>query len=202
MGNVAVESDVSELLTRVTRQLREPMVRADGNQGNGFSSETVESVLLATAARYCPPASDFASTPPTGFDVEAGALFEAIVESAFLVANADGKFDEVERQAFTKVVVEASERRVTARQVEAIVMDLTTQLDDDGFDKRVARLASSITKQAHRREALLIAALIAWVSAGVSAVERRALEQMAKAFELPSRVVDEALEEVRRSLAD
>jgi tellurite resistance protein len=211
MGNPVVESDVSALLSRVTRQLRDPSARgsnltrsSEGESSSNGSVSTVptESVLVATAARYCPPAGDFAITPPTGFDVEAGALFEAIVESAFLVANADGTFDEEERNAFAKVVFEASGYRVTARQIEAIVKDLATQLEEDGFEKRVTVLGQSIKKYVHRREALLIAALLAWVSAGVSPVERRALEKIAVVFELPESMVDEVLGEVRRSLAD
>lgn len=240
----ASDSNVSELLSRVTRQLREPIVSAETRDssapppapashggkpsglGSGFRSGSdsgilvgeddrvsfvrgsagsvagaQESVLLATAARYCPTVESFTVTPPTGFDFEAGALFEAIVESAFLVANADGHFDDVERQAFTQVVREASGKRVSERQIAAIVLDLTQQLQDDGLERRCKQLRSIITKHVHRREALLVATFLAEVSAGVSESERRVLEVLAQAFELPSTMVDEALTEVRKSLA-
>jgi len=186
----------------VTQQLREPMLAANAVVAeHSAKSASAESVLLATAARYCPPAENFAATPPTGFDFEAGALFEAIVESAFLVANADGLFDDVERRAFTQVVREASGHRVSVRQIEAIVLDLQTLLEEDGFDKRYRRLATTITKHAHRRESLLVAALLAEVSDGVSERERQVLECLAQAFELPVSMVDEALGEVRRHLS-
>jgi tellurite resistance protein len=44
-------------------------------------------------------------TQPTGFDPEAARLFEAIVESAYLVATADGHFDSAEQVAFQQVVL-------------------------------------------------------------------------------------------------
>lgn len=201
MGSVTPESNVSELLARVTRHLAQP-VACDSvvPAAVPVDAPSTESVLLATAARYCPPAGNFALTPPTGFDFEAGTLFEAIIESAFIVANADGTFDDVELRAFTEVVLEASGRRVAARQIEAIVLDLATQFADDGLERRLGYLSHAITKHAHRREVLLIAALIAEVSAGVNADERRVLEQLADAFELPPSMVDESLAQVRQSL--
>ena len=47
------------------------------------------------------------ATVPTGFDPVAVALFEAIVEGAFLVAFADGVFDDEERKTFERVVAPA-----------------------------------------------------------------------------------------------
>jgi tellurite resistance protein len=140
-------------------------------------------------------------TPPSGFDVEAGALFEAIVESAFLVANADGNFDAAERRAFTQVVLEASEHRVSPKQVDAIVSDLSLQLEQDGFEKRARVLSSAISRREHRFEALTIAALLAEVSSGVSSVERQALEVLAKGFDISRETLDELLVTVQKSLS-
>lgn len=161
-----------------------------------------ESVLLATAARYSAPTSDFAVTPPTGFDPDAAALFEAIVEAAFLVANADGEFDQTEREVFASVVVEASQRRVQQRQVNAIVLDLSTQLAEDGMALRLKRLGSAIVRSSDRREALRIAALLAQASAGVSAVERQVLGQLASVWELPASAVDDAIGDAASALGD
>jgi uncharacterized membrane protein YebE (DUF533 family) len=70
-----------------------------------------ESILVAAASSYGSKSEDDL-TQPTGFDPEAARLFEAIVESAYLVANADGEFDETERAAFEHVVVAACEGKV------------------------------------------------------------------------------------------
>ena len=57
-----------------------------------------DSILVASAASYGSHSEDDL-TQPTGFDPEAARLFEAIVESAYLVANADGEFDKTEQES-------------------------------------------------------------------------------------------------------
>jgi tellurite resistance protein len=194
MGIQAPEPHITDLLTRVKRQLAKPSER--GKAG----SFARESVLLATAARYGTPVTDYSVTPPTGFDPEAAALFEAIVESAFLVANADGDFDATEREVFTLVVLEASDRRVSERLVQAIVLDLSTQLAQDGLDRRLEQVGRAVLRPSDRREALRIACLLARVSAGVSDVERAILERLAAVWDLSPDAVDEALSEVEQVL--
>jgi tellurite resistance protein len=190
--------NLSDLLLRVKRRMAMPVELHD----QGAARMQRESVLLATAARYGARTTDFAVTPPTGFDPDAAALFEAIVESAFLVANADGQFDATEREVFTSVVVEASQRRVPERQVNAIVLDLATQLAEDGLELRLQRLGRAIVRAGDRREALRIAALLAQASAGVSGVERQVLDRLASVWELSSGAVDDALSEAASALGD
>ena len=117
-----------------------------------------------------------------------------------MVANADGEFDSTERAVFASVVVEASQRRVRERQVHAIVLDLTTQLAEDGLELRLKRLGRAISRPSDRREALRISALVAFASAGVSRVERDVLEQMAAVWELPAPAVDEAVSDAASAL--
>src|SRR5687768_18465653 len=92
-----------------------------------------ESILVAAATSYGEKSPDDL-TQPTGFDPEAARLFEAIVESAYLVANADGEFDETERQTFEHVVVAACEGKVAHEQIAALLQDLDDQLVEDGAD--------------------------------------------------------------------
>lgn len=152
-------------------------------------------MLLSTAARYSLPPDELPSSPSHGYESDPAALFEAIIESAFLVANADGDFDQAERQLFAWVVLEASERRVSARQVEAIVSDLTIQLSEDGLARRLERLRAVVCEPSARREVLQVAALLAMASAGVSASEREVLASLASIWDLPASAVDEALKE-------
>jgi tellurite resistance protein len=183
----------SELLLRVKRRMAAPAESASAQLQS-------ESVLLSTAACYGETATHVADAPLSGFEPDAAALFEAIVESAFLVANADGEFDSTERAVFASVVVEASQRRVRERQVHAIVLDLTTQLAEDGLELRLKRLGRAISRPSDRREALRISALVAFASAGVSRVERDVLEQMAAVWELPAPAVDEAVSDAASAL--
>lgn len=157
------------------------------------------SILTLAAASYGARPND-ESTVPTGFDVLAAALFERIVEGAYLVATADGVFDETERQTFVRVVTVACGGAVTTRLVEALIADLADQLAEDGLDTRLGRIGRGLLRPEHAHEILRIAALIAQCSEDVSAVERSVLEKLAVACGLEPGHVDGALEDVRKAL--
>jgi tellurite resistance protein len=160
-----------------------------------------DSILVAAAASYGARSPDDL-TQPTGFDPEAARLFEAIVESAYLVATADGEFDGAEREAFEHVVLAACDGRVAERQINALLQDLHDQLGEDGVDKRIAMVARSIGRADHALEVLRVASLLAYVSGGVSAVERGVLERLASALGLESSATTSALSEVASALSE
>lgn len=188
MGSHAAKVDLSEVLRRVKLQLAKTAAADDAG-----GTLNRESMLLATAARYSSPPTDFSATPPTGFDPDAALLFEALVESALLVACADGEFDADERDVFTLIVLETTERRVSPRQIEAIILDLSTQFAEDGLEQRLERLRRAVPRPSDRREALRIAALLACASAGVSQPEAEMLNRLAVVWDLSPAAVDEAL---------
>ncbi len=153
-------------------------VRAAPRGEEGVDPGAPRSILSLAASSYgARPAEDM--TIPTGFDPAAVVLFEAIVEGAYLVANADGVFDDDERRAFERIVVEACGGAVSSQQIAALVADLSSQLRDDGLQARIDGLAKSISKREHAREVLRVAALVAQASEGASAVERDVLAQLA-----------------------
>jgi tellurite resistance protein len=158
------------------------------------------SILTLAAASYGSRPTD-ESTVPTGFDARAAALFEAIVEGAYLVATADGVFDDAERQTFERIVTAACGGTVPQRHIGDLLADLQDQLDEDGIDLRLKRLSDAITRPEHCLEVLRIAALIAQVSEDVSDVERALLEKLAKAMKLEASDLDAALVDVKKSLA-
>jgi tellurite resistance protein len=159
-----------------------------------------DSILKLSASAYGSQTFADDLTQPTGFDPEAAALFEAMVESAVLVAESDGHFDPTERSAFEQVVLSACEGAVAARQVTALLADLSDQLGEDGVDKRVQMVARSIKKPEHAREVLRVSALLAHVSGGVSDPEREVLQKLGRAFSLQAADVDQALVEAERAL--
>jgi tellurite resistance protein len=157
------------------------------------------SILSLAAASYgLRPSED--ATVPTGFDPMAMALFEAIVEGAYLVATADAVFDASERRTFERVVVAACGSGVAPEQIAALVSDLGDQLSADGLDRRIEAVARSITKKEHAHEVLRIAALLAQASEDVSAVERDVLCRIARACNAEAGEVDAALSDARRML--
>src|SRR5260370_7838344 len=87
------------LVGKVARGVSEPWT-GDGRAAQG-------SILTVSAGVYgARPVTD-ETTIPTGFDPQAAALFEAIVEAAYLTATADGVLDDSEREAFPQVVIDA-----------------------------------------------------------------------------------------------
>jgi tellurite resistance protein len=168
--------------------------------GMQADAPTDRSILMLAAASYGSRPTDEA-TVPTGFDPHAAALFETIVEAAYLVASADGVVDAEERRAFERIVTAACGGAVPQRHVADLVADLDDQLAEDGLDRRVARLAEGVTRREHAQEVLRIAALIAQVSEDVSPVEREVLEKIAVACKLDASEVDAALADVKKELA-
>src|SRR5262245_632105 len=133
MTNVADKT----LLERVARGISRP--------GSQAPSGVSASILAQAATSYGARPAIEAATVPTGFDPHAAALFEAVVEAAFLVANSDGVFDEQERQAFESVVANACNDAVEVSQLSALLADLREQLAEDGIEKRTRMVARTIT---------------------------------------------------------
>ncbi|HKQ69024.1 MAG TPA: tellurite resistance TerB family protein, partial [Polyangiaceae bacterium] len=159
------------------------------------------SILSVAAGVYgARPITD-ETTIPTGFDPVAAALFEAIVEAAFLVATADGVLDDSEREAFAQVVSDACGGAVDEKQVHGLLSDLGEQLQEDGLERRIGALGRTVGKEEHQREVLRIAGLLAHVSGGVSGVEREVLSKLASSFHLGPAEVDSALAAVKSALA-
>ena len=163
-------------------------------------SDRPASILSLAATSYgARPSGD--ATVPTGFDPLAIALFEAIVEGSFLVANADGVFDANERRAFESVVVAACGGAISPRQIEDLVAELEAQLRQEGLERRIEAVGRAVTKREHAHEILRIAALLAQVSEDVSSVERDVLMRIAIRCGLHERDVDAALADVASLLA-
>lgn len=180
------------LIDKVAAKLGEPPSYA----GAGVSG----SVLTVAALSYGSKPIGDEDTLPTGFDPDAAALFEAVVEAAYLVANADGEFDDVERHAFQHVVLSACHDSVAEAQIAALIADLEDQAEEDGIDKRVKMVARTVTRSEHAREVLRVAALIAHVSGGVSESERDVLDKLTCAFELEPQALERALSDAERAL--
>jgi tellurite resistance protein len=187
------------LLDRVARSMgRAPR---SGPKSDPRSGPTSASSLLAQAA------SSYSAQPViddtlnvAGFDPVAAALFEAVVEAAFLVANADGVFDADERSAFQAVVATACDNLVQMRRIEALTADFAEQLMEDGAEKRARMIARAISDRGQRIEVVRIAALMAHASGGVSEDERYVLDLLARVFALDPAVIDEALAQAAAAL--
>lgn len=181
-----------DFLSKVARRVAQP--------ANNAPPGVMNSILTVAAGSYGFRPSGDDVTMPTGFDPQAAALFESIVESAYLVAHADGVFDDAEQKAFRTVVLEACRGAVDPDGLEALLADLADQLEEDGIDKRVDMVARTINRTDQQREVLRIAAFLAHVSGGVSEAEREVIVKLTRAFELDASVTDEVLAEVKAAM--
>lgn len=168
--------------------------------GEAADASQDRSILTLAAASYGSRPTD-ESTVPTGFDPHAAALFESIVEGAYIVATADGVFDDDERRAFERIVTAACGGAVAQRHIADLISDLSDQLAEDGLDTRLQRLGESIARREHAQEVIRIAALIAQSSEDVSEIERSVLEKLATSCKLEAAEVDAALADVKKALA-
>lgn len=182
----------TSLITKVVKQLSTPPAYAE--------SGVKGSILTVAAASYGFRADLDELTQPTGFDPEAARLFEAIVESAYLIAHADGQFDPTEQAAFQHVVLAACGGFVVERQVSALLLDLKDLLLEDGLEKRVDMVGRAVHKPEHAREVLRVAALLAEVSGGVSEVERGVMKRLAERLGLADADLEQALSEAKSAL--
>ncbi len=189
--------DTEEKINLLARVASRSTPGASGAEGAGGAAPV--SILSLAAASYGSRPSDEA-TVPTGFDPQACALFEAIVEGAYLVASADGVVDAEERRTFERVVTTACGGAVPPAAITALVADLQDQLAEDGIDARCKAIATHAHRPEHGREVLRIAALIAHVSDSVSEVERAVLDKIAMACGMVHADVEQALADVRAAV--
>lgn len=183
------------------REDKVPFLAQLVRRGDASPGSKKDISILALAAASFGSQTDPDTTVPTGFDPAAVALFEGLVECAFLVAHADGVFDELERAAFEHLVVVACDGVVSAGQVASLVSDLAAQLDEDGEDSRIRAVAAAFKRPSHAEEALRVAAVMARASEGVSELERRLIEKIAVACGLSTASVDAAFAAVDAEIA-
>jgi tellurite resistance protein len=186
-------ADIDNLLGRVVSSLATGL-------GATPAERQQRSILRQAAASFARRPTRAESTIPTGFDPFAATLFEALVESAFLVGTADGEFDEAERNTFETVVHEACAESMPKSEVHALVSDLMDQLQQDGIDRRIGIVAMLVHSDEHKYEVLRIAALMAHISGGVHPNERAVMERLCGQFGLPASAVQGVLDQVATAL--
>ena len=184
----------------MTAESESLLTRVVASIAKASETSAQRSILSQAAASYARKPSGAESTIPTGFDPRAASLFEAVVEAAFLVASADGVFDDTERQTFEQVVHESCQNTVQRGDVAELVSDLCDQLEEDGFDQRIQMIGMIVKDDEHKLEVLRIAALMAHVSGGVDESERGVLQRIAGAFGLGDDAVTSVLEQAGSAL--
>ncbi len=139
-------------------------------------------IALAAAAYAAQPSVD--STTPTGFDPFAVTLFEAIVEAAFLVATADGVFDNDEREVFARIVAASADNALPRTDLNGLIEELADNLALQGLDRRVARVGESVRRHEHKVALLRVALLVALANDVISEPEEAVLTRLCSALDI------------------
>jgi tellurite resistance protein len=153
------------------------------NVSSGGEAAGRRSVIALAAAAYASqPSVD--STTPTGFDPSAVMLFESIVEAAFLVATADGVFDNDEREVFARIVAASADNALPRSDLNGLIEEHAEHLALQGLDKRVARIAESVQRHEHKVALLRVAYLVALANDVISEPEEAVIARLCTALEV------------------
>jgi tellurite resistance protein len=108
--------------------------------------------------------------------------FGAFVETAYLVAAADGSVSDAETQRLSHGISQLTKGQISEQQIHDMVQAAASRLQSDGRDGRIQAIASVISDSGLRRAALSVATGLAWLDRGVGEKEGLALQALARAF--------------------
>jgi len=111
--------------------------------------------------------------------------FGAFVETAYLIAAADGKMSDAELNTLTRGISEITQSRYSEGDIQNMAQTAASALESEGKDARISAVASTITDPGLRRSAFLVGAALAWHNGGVEMKEGLMLQAISRAFDIP-----------------
>ena len=115
---------------------------------------------------------------------EEATLRAAVIEAAYLVANADGEVSDDEAATLSTGMWEVTGHTIDQDQIQNLFEVAMARSEAEGADARYAGVAADIEDEDWRHAALLIASAAAWRDGGVGVKQGLALQKLAKAFGL------------------
>ncbi|MEZ4443180.1 MAG: tellurite resistance TerB family protein [Polyangiaceae bacterium] len=119
---------------------------------------------------------------------------EALVETMYLVAYADGDYGREEREHFERCVQRLTEGRLAGHAFDHVVERLVERLAQEGLAPCLDSLEQRLDHPELRQIALVLAADMAAADGVVDASERRVIHALARALGLSAEAAEEALE--------
>lgn len=123
-----------------------------------------------------------------------------MIESAFLMAAADGQFGNAEQDEFGEALQFLTGGKLSVDEIDAILDELIDALRSDGWEKRISVVASQLSTPELRRNAYRLAAGISFVDGTVQDEEARLFGLIGEAFGIPADEASKILVEVRDTL--
>jgi len=114
-------------------------------------------------------------------EAHVGAQIGALVEAAYLVASADGRYTSSESEQLVERVGALTEDKFASHQLAAMADEAQSRASE-GIDARARAIAAILPDPELRRATLLVASAVAWLDGGVGQKEGLALQSLARAF--------------------
>ena len=114
-----------------------------------------------------PPVHDFAEP-----------VLEALVETMFLAAYADGEFSDVERKHFSTSIESLTDSRVSEPAAAEMLAKIEEAVLRDGRESRLAAVKAALPEASQRRVALSLAIQVMASDGIVRTAERGAMMEM------------------------
>lgn len=118
-------------------------------------------------------------------DPASAQLFCAVFEAAFLIAQADGRFDRTERSHMQQAFLALSDGAILADDVDAMLGGFTASLSRDGAAARCEAVGRVLLAYKAAEAGAFLAAGVACASDGLSQVELKTLETIGRHAGLP-----------------
>jgi len=108
-------------------------------------------------------------------------MFRAAVEAGYLVAAADGTFDDTERETLVKAIEILSVGAVIEWEVESLLDECAARSEKDGAAKRAEAVGKELSGLGAAEPGLLIAAAVARATKKIDKKEAEILKAVAAA---------------------
>jgi len=110
---------------------------------------------------------------------------EAIIETMFLAAFADGEISDEERQHFGQSVQSLTDRRISGKTFDALMTRMKADLDKEGRQARLGAIKERLETVPGARKAALALAIQVVVADGIIRTsERELLFELAEALDI------------------
>jgi|LNFM01.1.fsa_nt_gb uncharacterized tellurite resistance protein B-like protein len=133
-------------------------------------------------------------------DVDPSLGTGAMIETAFLMAAADGTLSDIEREQLVATMEYITDKKIPRDKLDETIDQLLEALSADGWEARINAVASSLSDALARRNAYRLAAGVSFIDGEVQPEEAQLFTLLARAFEIPETEAEAILVEVRDEL--
>lgn len=113
------------------------------------------------------------------------ARIDALVEAAYIVASADGRYSNEESERLIGRVGALTNNMFVPDSIASMAESARERVSAEGLEARARAIADVIQDPELRESTLLVASSVGWLDGGVGQKEGLALQALARAFDIP-----------------